>query len=294
MIEKRNKAVRYHEWGDKESTTIICLHGLGSTGMSFIELGELFKDKYHIISVDLPGHGGTNNIYNLDQLLRWLKESINSITTANYYLLGHSLGGWIALHYAATHPDKVNGVILLDGGYHQTSFIHEYYLNLDKEKLGFTPSTSIEEDLGSCEKFYKEHTFSSLEEYLNFGKEGSLRWNENLERASLDTVVEDGGIFRFKIDVDAAKTYIKMMYDYPTEGIYQSLDMPILLLRSNEIVSWHWDEIRCILCERFKKMTNAEVITVKASHNVHWDRPKEVLKLVREWIENEENSICNK
>ncbi len=288
MTEKKNKFIRYHEWGDRENPTIICLHGLGSSSMSFIELGELLKDKYRIVSIDLPGHSDSHNIYNLDMLMRHLRESINAITNDSYYLLGHSLGGWVALHYAAMYPEVVNGVILPDGGYHQTKTIHEYYLSLDKTTLEYKPSTSIEEELNSCDKFYTENRFSSIEDYLSSEKNAHLRWNENLKKASLDTVIEDHGIVRFKINVDALKSYVKMMYNYPTADIYKTINKPMLLLQSNNNVSWHWNTIRNVLGERFQKMTNAKIIKVEASHNIHWDVPIEVAKFIIEWVERKD------
>lgn len=48
FIEIEDKYVRLHEWGYKEKPIIICLHGLGSTSLSFIEIGNMIKDKYHI------------------------------------------------------------------------------------------------------------------------------------------------------------------------------------------------------------------------------------------------------
>ncbi|MBZ9687487.1 hypothetical protein G9F72_014240 [Clostridium estertheticum] len=42
-INKEGGEARIHEWGNAENPTIICLHGLGSTSLSFIELGHLLK-----------------------------------------------------------------------------------------------------------------------------------------------------------------------------------------------------------------------------------------------------------
>ncbi|MBS4536681.1 hypothetical protein GOQ29_13740 [Clostridium sp. D2Q-14] len=55
FLDNNNTKVRVCEWGRKENPTIICLHGLGSTNFSFLELGELLGNKYHIFSIDLPG-----------------------------------------------------------------------------------------------------------------------------------------------------------------------------------------------------------------------------------------------
>lgn len=61
FINNENIRARVCKWGREENPTIICFHGLGSTNLSFLELGELLKDKYHIVSIELPGHGKTSS-----------------------------------------------------------------------------------------------------------------------------------------------------------------------------------------------------------------------------------------
>jgi pimeloyl-ACP methyl ester carboxylesterase len=53
--------VHVTEWGDTNKPVIFCLHGLGSTSLSFIEIAEKLKMEFRIISIDAPGHGKTEN-----------------------------------------------------------------------------------------------------------------------------------------------------------------------------------------------------------------------------------------
>ncbi len=55
--EKLN--VHITEWGGNDKPVIFCLHGLGSTSLSFIEIAEELKEEYRLISIDTPGHGKT-------------------------------------------------------------------------------------------------------------------------------------------------------------------------------------------------------------------------------------------
>ena len=50
--------------GNNEKPVIFCLHGLGSTSLSFIEIAEELKEEYRFISVDAPGHGKTPHLKN--------------------------------------------------------------------------------------------------------------------------------------------------------------------------------------------------------------------------------------
>ncbi len=51
--------VHITEWGTKSKPVILCLHGLGSTSLSFIEIAEELKGEYRFVSIDIPGHGKT-------------------------------------------------------------------------------------------------------------------------------------------------------------------------------------------------------------------------------------------
>ena len=48
--------------GNNEKPVIFCLHELGSTSLSFIEIAEELKEEYRFISVDAPGHGKTPHL----------------------------------------------------------------------------------------------------------------------------------------------------------------------------------------------------------------------------------------
>lgn len=139
-IDEEDIKARAHEWGNEINPKIICFHGLGSTSLSFIELGDLLKDDYHIISIDLPGHGKTPGFekeedYEMPNMINWIDRVISKITGDSFYLLAHSYGADIALHYLYTYPSKVIKTILLDGGYYVKKEIYAYILNLGERML---------------------------------------------------------------------------------------------------------------------------------------------------------------
>ena len=135
FINNKNIHVRVNEWGNILKPTIICIHGLGSTSLSFIELGEILKDEYHIFSIDLPGHGKTPEFlndedYEMHNIISWLKKVINEIKENKFFLLAHSWGGDIALHYLARYPQDIKKLVLLDGGYYIKQEVYNYFSNL--------------------------------------------------------------------------------------------------------------------------------------------------------------------
>jgi pimeloyl-ACP methyl ester carboxylesterase len=76
--------VRINTWGETHLPTIVCLHGLGNSSLSFIEIGEELKDEYDMVSVDLPGHGGSEAFkseeeYSMTDMVGWLHNVLEEL-----------------------------------------------------------------------------------------------------------------------------------------------------------------------------------------------------------------------
>ncbi|MFJ6209085.1 alpha/beta fold hydrolase [Lysinibacillus sp. NPDC092081] len=168
-----------YQWGDSQKPTFIFLHGLGSTGLAFGELAKHLPD-YQIVSFDLPGHGYAKALeeekaYLPSNLIVGIEETINQqLGYTSHYLIGHSFGADLALHYAAKYPKQLKAIILLDGGY------------LSLQDLGMT----LENELQDIEKFCNEVRFPSWDVFFESEKEELSRWSEELKEASRAQVKE--------------------------------------------------------------------------------------------------------
>ena len=60
----------------------------------------------------------------MHNLANWLNEIINELRIEYFYFLSHSWGSFVALFYLLNYPEKVQGSILIDGGY-QTKRLRE-------------------------------------------------------------------------------------------------------------------------------------------------------------------------
>ncbi len=117
----RSNGIRLHTgewWGD--GPVVICIHGMTANFKSFSLLAEKLQGEgCHVLAYDLRGRGrsdkptGPLNIeVHADDLLGLL----NALGVQQATLIGHSLGAFIALKFAAKYPDRVTGLVLLDGG----------------------------------------------------------------------------------------------------------------------------------------------------------------------------------
>ena len=102
-------SLRITATGDPAAPTIVLLHGLGVTSWMWDEQVERLSDRFHCVTVDLPGQGGNHD-------LRWesLVESADRIveSVGQAHVVGLSLGGYVALDLLARHPDIVQSVVV--------------------------------------------------------------------------------------------------------------------------------------------------------------------------------------
>ncbi|MEO5574814.1 MAG: alpha/beta hydrolase [Gaiellaceae bacterium] len=102
-----------HEWGDASRPALVCLHGVTGHGRHFTKLAARLSDRFHVIALDLRGHGGSpwEPPWNLEQHVADVLEAAPSECAA---WLGHSFGGRVAYETAAAAPDRVERLVLLD------------------------------------------------------------------------------------------------------------------------------------------------------------------------------------
>ena len=83
---------------------VLCLHGF---------LGTHKDWPAHLPAVDLPGHGKTTVTSDDDYTLDTICQSLNELIKKPLHLIGYSMGGRIALHFALTYPEKVSKLTLI-------------------------------------------------------------------------------------------------------------------------------------------------------------------------------------
>jgi pimeloyl-ACP methyl ester carboxylesterase len=282
FINKDGIEARIRQWGNEENPTIICFHGLGSTSLSFIELGHLLKNEYHIIAIDLPGHGKTPEFekeedYEMPNMIRWIDKVISNITQHSFYLLAHSYGADIALHYLYTYPSKVIKTLLLDGGYYIKTELYAYRASKSES------ISSLQQEIDYYISDFDNYCFDTLEEHIEVEKSNYIRWSILLEEASKDLVKIEKGKYRWHANGFTATGAIKSMYNYPPNSIYDKLPKSVYLLQSTLPESMI--EIREILAGKFINSTGSRIKKIQdAAHLVHWDKPDEVVKEVLYWF----------
>ena len=109
------------DWGG-HGECFVCLHGLASQAHIWDLVAPHLSDTFHVVAIDQRGHGLSDKP---DSGYEWatITADLDAILKAQKIdravLAGHSWGGNVALQYAVDHPDRVSGLILIDGGFLQ-------------------------------------------------------------------------------------------------------------------------------------------------------------------------------
>lgn len=100
-----------------DGPAIVLLHGFTGDLHTWDGLVPVFAKTHRTIAVDLLGHGGTDaptdpERYRMERCVDDLAALLEGLRVERASLLGYSMGGRVALHFAAAVPDKVNTLVL--------------------------------------------------------------------------------------------------------------------------------------------------------------------------------------
>lgn len=117
-----------YEAGRGRARTLVLVHGLGGQGgLDYREVLVPLGRYYHVVAFDLPGFGRAskgNLAYTPSAYVSFIKHVGDKFARRPFILLGHSLGGALALRYAATYPADVErlAVVSAAGILHRASY----------------------------------------------------------------------------------------------------------------------------------------------------------------------------
>lgn len=108
--------VEYDEVGSGDRPFVL-VHGFTGSRDDFADVLQPLGEIGRTLAPDLRGHGGTTNLgrgYSLDQLSRDLAGFLDAVGISECDLLGHSLGGMVALRFVLDNPERIASLILMD------------------------------------------------------------------------------------------------------------------------------------------------------------------------------------
>lgn len=241
---------------------IILLHGLLGSSRNLGVLGKALSDNFQVCLVDLPNHGQS---YREDQMgfasmARAVKKVAEENGWSRFSLLGHSLGGKVAMRVALDYPDAVESLLVediapVDYPAHHAEIIAAMQA-IDLDALSSRKEAEQQLDL----EFIDQLTRGFLLQNLRRNKDGYY-WMTDLPRLSscypslCKAPLESGGTTQF-------------------EG-------PVLFVggeRSNYIQRAHWASVETLF-------PNAKFRQIRgAGHVIHAEKPAVFASMVRKFF----------
>lgn len=127
--------------------TIFLLHGFSANKYNWLRFAGHLSSDYHIIALDLMGHGDTSApmtaSYSIVEQVEYVKQVAATLGIKQFHLVGNSMGGAISSLYAATYPEQVLSATLIS-----PAGVHDVPSDMDKLlEGGSNPliATTIEE-----------------------------------------------------------------------------------------------------------------------------------------------------
>jgi pimeloyl-ACP methyl ester carboxylesterase len=118
-VELNGHLVAYRDVGDPAAEPLLLIHGVGGSSLAWVPLFEHLSAKYRIIAPDLLGHGQSDKPradYSLGAFAVWLRDFLDALDIPAATLVGHSLGGGIALQLVYQHRQYCRRLVLVNSG----------------------------------------------------------------------------------------------------------------------------------------------------------------------------------
>jgi pimeloyl-ACP methyl ester carboxylesterase len=110
--------IHYRDEGNKEGPAILLIHGSNSMLQTWEPLVALLGDKYHMISLDLYGHGLTGpnptGAYDAETYIAEAVKVLDAVGIERAYWVGNSMGGWLVWRAGLSVPERTSGLVLID------------------------------------------------------------------------------------------------------------------------------------------------------------------------------------
>ena len=118
FLELHGDKIAYRDEGDGE--VLLLIHGMAGSSDSWRSVLPQLSKRYRVIAPDLLGHGQSDkpriSDYSLGAFAVWLRDLLDELGVSQATLVGHSLGGGVAMQFVYQHPDYVKRLVLISSG----------------------------------------------------------------------------------------------------------------------------------------------------------------------------------
>ena len=201
---------------------ILCVHGITANGRFWDCLASALSPHHRMIAMDLRGRGLSDKPltgYSIEHHCKDILALMDDQGLRRPVLMGHSLGAFISLVFAAQYPKRIDRLILVDGGGKLSE------AQMAKVFAGIKPSL---DRLGQI--------FPSFEAYLTLMKQAPYLqpWNSYMETYFRYEVEEVEGGVRCRVPPKPIEEEAKNLGKVDSRKFYKRVKAPTLILRATK------------------------------------------------------------
>jgi len=236
---------------------ILSVHGITANCRCWDLIASSLSPRHKVIAMDLRGRGlsdSPSSGYSVNHHCRDILSVMDDLNLERPVLMGHSLGAFISLVFAAEHPQRVDRLILVDGGGKLTD------TQMAKVFAGIKPSL---DRLGKI--------LPSFKSYLSLIKQAPFMhpWNSYLETYFRYEVEKVAGGVRSRVDPKHIEEESANLKKVDTVQFYSKVLSPTLILRATKGMLAKDDVVlpEAVAERMVRKIPNAKKVDVKGANH---------------------------
>ena len=272
-------------WGDDRDWPVLLMHGGGQTRHAWGSTAQTLASRgWRAVSLDLRGHGDseTTPYYGFGHFVLDLHNAVRALRLERPILIGHSMGGEVVATYSGAFPDVPARIVLIEG-------------------LGPPPPDMDEEvrwtidGFGRIDRALAGHPgLKDLDAAYRRLRERNPRLPEGKahELAVLGTRAREDGTLEWKFDPMLTTMAVTGPFDldYVT-AFWRRIAARTLIIHGQQSGEFWRSRPGAIYLEpddlrrRLGAFRNGEFLDIAgAGHMVHFDRPRELLVAIRDFL----------
>lgn len=255
-IDYQGAKIFYQATG--KGKAIIFLHGFLENSKMWNEVISSLPNDYQYVTIDLPGHGKSgmiDGISTMESMAEVVQAIVDKLAIKEAIIIGHSMGGYVALALADKHPDVVMGLCLLNS----TPFSD----TPERQELRERAIEVMKKD---------KRTFISISISNLFAPENILKFNKET-----NTIKKEA----YSMTIVAIESSLRGMKMRPDRAsIFKNLDCKKLMVLGKK------DNL--IDVDRHNEFfdTHVQIEVLEGGHMLHIENKSEITYIIKRFIEN--------
>ena len=265
------ESLRQRDENANNNTRVLCLHGWLDNANSFVPMMPYLPDM-DLVAVDLPGHGHSSHLQGaysvLDTTIRCL-DIANALEWNTFHVIGHSLGGSIALMLAVAAPDRILSTTSIESTGPLTNPAGEFSTRLRKAA----------DDRAHPDRFASRH-YDSRDQAIDARLKAAKMNRLSAELIIRRQVRESDGHWTWRFDPALRNHSLAYLDEAQVEAALAAIECRTHVVIASDGFMVNRDET----ASRLGQIKQLEITELPGHHHLHMDTPEPVAASINRFL----------